>query len=440
MITRIVLENFMSHRHTVIEPAAGLTLLVGPNNCGKSAVVTALQVLMENERAERFVRHGAKSSLVRVETSEGHVIEWRRDKAVSYKVNGREVHRLRGGIPEDLDEVLRMKPVSGAEGGDEFQVHIAEQKRPIFLIDEPAGRAATFFASSSDTRLLLQMQQLHKERRSERKKEAERLQGQVRATQEQLDRFGPLAGIQESLARAERDQEALTASRETVRKGIELLSALVRLQAIAQLHRVTFEVLQAVTPPPELPDPMPLSTLTAAMERRSRQLQKSQATSQQLDRLAHPPLLAETEGLAQAVHQIRRATSKWEATRSRSETLAQVEPPPMQLPTEDLAQVIHVLKGSAERARTARLACDTLAVLTEVPTLSDTFELQRDLNRMEACATNLAQAAKVAAQADEALKALQADIRKFVTEHPKCPLCGGPMTEDSVITGGHRHG
>ena len=48
MITRIELTNFMSHAHTVIEPAPGLTVLVGPNNCGKSAVVAALQIICQN--------------------------------------------------------------------------------------------------------------------------------------------------------------------------------------------------------------------------------------------------------------------------------------------------------------------------------------------------------------------------------------------------------
>jgi hypothetical protein len=37
MITRIELTNFMSHVHTVIEPAAGLTVLLGPNNCGSES-------------------------------------------------------------------------------------------------------------------------------------------------------------------------------------------------------------------------------------------------------------------------------------------------------------------------------------------------------------------------------------------------------------------
>ena len=51
VIKRIELINFMSHEHTVIEPAAGLTVLVGPNNCGKSAIVTALQILCHNDNS-----------------------------------------------------------------------------------------------------------------------------------------------------------------------------------------------------------------------------------------------------------------------------------------------------------------------------------------------------------------------------------------------------
>ena len=47
MITRITLENYMSHARTVIEPAGGLTVIVGPNNCGKSAIASALRVTTE---------------------------------------------------------------------------------------------------------------------------------------------------------------------------------------------------------------------------------------------------------------------------------------------------------------------------------------------------------------------------------------------------------
>src|SRR2546423_1953812 len=110
MISKIILDNFMSHKHTVIEPAEGLTVLTGPNNCGKSAVVVALQTLCCNDRGSRaYVRHNEKEARVRVETSEGHRVEWiRKGDVVSYKINGRDVNRLKGGIPEDLHELLRL--------------------------------------------------------------------------------------------------------------------------------------------------------------------------------------------------------------------------------------------------------------------------------------------------------------------------------------------
>ena len=69
MIRRIVLENYMAHVRTVIEPADGLTVLVGPNNCGKSAVIHALEMICYNHDAADFaIRHGTKKATVTVET------------------------------------------------------------------------------------------------------------------------------------------------------------------------------------------------------------------------------------------------------------------------------------------------------------------------------------------------------------------------------------
>src|SRR5277367_6492702 len=96
MITRIELTNFMSHEHTVIEPAAGLTVLMGPNNCGKSAIVAALQILASNENSTYVMRHGAKEVSVKVETDDGHIIEWRRKNSPSYLIDGQKFDRLRG--------------------------------------------------------------------------------------------------------------------------------------------------------------------------------------------------------------------------------------------------------------------------------------------------------------------------------------------------------
>src|ERR1043165_8491549 len=96
MIRRIVIENFMSHVRTVIEPADGLTVLVGPNNCGKSAVVSALQALCRNERGDYMIRHDADAAKVTVETDDGHTITWRKKRGMggAYTIDGKSESRL----------------------------------------------------------------------------------------------------------------------------------------------------------------------------------------------------------------------------------------------------------------------------------------------------------------------------------------------------------
>jgi len=66
----------MSHSSTVIEPAKGLTVLIGPNNCGKSAVVSALDTLCNNPSGDYMLRHGKKEAQVTVETDDNHIITW----------------------------------------------------------------------------------------------------------------------------------------------------------------------------------------------------------------------------------------------------------------------------------------------------------------------------------------------------------------------------
>ena len=187
MIRKIILQNFMSNHHTVIEPADGLTVLVGENNCGKSAVVAALQILCHNTSGDYMVRHGEKECRIIVETDEGHVVEWKRKNGtVSYTLNGKPIHRLRGSVPDDLHKLLRVPKVYPQDGGDPFDIHFGEQKKPVFLLDESGSRAAKFFASSSDAEALIKMQILHRKNVRDASQRSNQLQKELKILDHRL--------------------------------------------------------------------------------------------------------------------------------------------------------------------------------------------------------------------------------------------------------------
>src|SRR2546426_3722077 len=210
LIRRITLENYMSHALTVIEPAAGLTVLVGPNNCGKSAVVSALQTLCGDNAGNFMVRHGERVCRVTVETGDGHEITWRRKgDAVMYVIDGTEVHRSgRGNLPDNLHEHLRLPKVEASGTGEKFDVHFALQKSPIFLIDNE-GRAAAFFSTSSDAERLLEVQKLHKARVGEAKTSQKNVAAELKRLDERLGLLRPLDGIGDRLRQAEGADERL---------------------------------------------------------------------------------------------------------------------------------------------------------------------------------------------------------------------------------------
>ena len=57
MIQRIILDDFLAHKHTELALGPGVTVLTGPNNSGKSAMVEALRCVATNPPPRHFIRH-----------------------------------------------------------------------------------------------------------------------------------------------------------------------------------------------------------------------------------------------------------------------------------------------------------------------------------------------------------------------------------------------
>jgi hypothetical protein len=478
MITRIELTNFMSHAHTVIEPAAGLTVLVGANNVGKSAVVAALQILARNENSTYIMRHGAKECSVRVETDDGQVVEWRRKKSPSYVINGQTFDRLRGGdLPEELHRALRL-PSIDAGGDNDFDVHFGMQKSPIFLLDRPGTVAARFFASSSDAIRLMEIQKRHKDKHGDAKQEKGLLEKKSRQVNDQLAVLAPVVDLDDRLhaiedlhdevlqlrcrlSKARADAADLEAQAEQLAEWQAHAEVLARLpsppglfsvtplaELIADLvtakrdvERTSLQVtaLSAVAHPPSMHNVVALEDLASTLLQQSNDVKRGNAIQQALTPLTDPPAISPTEPLWQTVTDLERATEQQLLATARTDTLIRLAEPPNLGDEADLRHRLIALTTSEREAALCAAQWESLQAVAPPPPPSETLSLEIAVSQLEtalddeqSCHANLTVATEERTEAARELRELAAGSQ--------CQFCGSPLDPDRVLahaTTGH---
>jgi exonuclease SbcC len=423
VIKRIELINFMSHKHTVLEPGEGLTVLVGPNNCGKSAVVAAMQILCHNENSTYVTRHGEDECGVKVETSDGHKIEWsRKNGSPQYRIDGRLFDRLRsGGLPDELRKALRIVKVA-TEGGHEFDVHFGEQKAPVFLLDKPASHAAQFFASSSDAAKLVQMQALHRQRVTDARRDQTRLEAEAERLNQALEALSPMPEIDERVKQAERNHSALIELAARIEGGTADETALRRLIGLVARHEAAVRALACLATPPQLEPTELLEQVIVRIELTSRDLECQTSRAMATNSLTAPPKLDDTRPLNSLIEWLEATQLTHDAAAAamlaiqallplpklhdvatlallvdqivRSERLIEriegdrvvmahlVAAPELQI-TAPLETMVRQLEVATKRAMVIARQFATLAPLTEAPELENEAELFVSIRNLE---------------------------------------------------------
>lgn len=140
MITRIEIQNFQSHRNTVLEPGPGgqLTVVTGPSDSGKTAVLRALRWLYYNvPQGTDFIRAGCTFAKVIVTLADGTEVERFRTPSKNQYVIRRpgaepQVYEGFGStVPLEVQEALGVRPVT--IGDLELTLNLAEQLDGPFL-------------------------------------------------------------------------------------------------------------------------------------------------------------------------------------------------------------------------------------------------------------------------------------------------------------------
>ena len=304
VLTRIELTNFMSHAHTVIEPAAGLTVLVGPNNCGKSAIVAALQILCHNETSTYVLRHGQRECSVEVETIDGHTVRWTRKNSPSYLIDGQLFDRLRGaGIPDQLHQALRLPKVDAGEDAN-FDVHFGAQKSPIFLLGSSAATAARFFASSSDAIRLVEMQRRHKEKLAEKQRQKTRLEAESKQLNAELETLQPAVRIEQQLRDAEIAYVALQQGQSALALLVHEASLLDRQSLAVANCAERAAALASLGAPPQLADAGAVETLLDRLRAVGDAVRRAESDGVALESLGPPPRIDETAALERLIERL----------------------------------------------------------------------------------------------------------------------------------------
>jgi exonuclease SbcC len=387
MIRRIILENYMAHVRTVIEPAAGLTVLAGPNNCGKTSVVDAIETLCRNAIGDYMVRHETSEARVTLETDDGHVVRWsRRSGSVRYEIDGRVVHRVGRGVPDDLHEKLRLPAVEA--GSESVEIHFGMQRSPVFLLDMSDGKKARFFASASDASYLLAMQRKHVSRVRARQAERRRLARERRRLDEALSVLDAADALTAAAAHAQAEFEAL---REDARSTASL------------------------------------STLIDSLDAARGAAARCRAFDGTLCRLEAPPALEDAHGLAGSIGAIARERLVERLAAATAATLRALDAPPALALTEPLGALIAAAVTSRRAAARARVRSEHLSALPPLPGLDDLLPFEAMIRTIAALERNVAEQARTLAGLDADVGAVEAEIAAWAARNPQCPTCGAAV-------------
>lgn len=440
MIRRIILENYMSHAHTELELADGLTVLVGPNNCGKSAVVSALQTLCGDNAGDFMVRHGQRTCSVIVETDDGHSIVWRRrGAAVSYVIDGREIARSgRGNLPDDLHEHLRLPKVQPAQGGEPFDVHFGGQKEPIFLIDSES-RAAAFFSTCSDAEKLLEIQKRHKQKFASKRLEHKNVVSELAELDARLESLLPLDEIGLGLEALEAEHRSLVNHQAQLELLEQFIQKMHQEQSRMAYLRDRATRLAELQSPPELEPTKALEETIRLRESIDLNCHIFRAMRTAMEPLTLPPTLHNIEPLTRLGREMWLLQARIARLRSTAQTLE----PLMELPAlQDVCPLEDMLLrcGNANRAvAAAKTRHQALADLTHPPGLEDTAPLLALAQAMFMGSASQNKLRVLLKSIADQVATVEEEISAWLAANPHCPICGTPTDRDRFLAGEHSH-
>lgn len=225
IIESIAIENFQSHVNTVLEPApAGqLTVIVGPSDSGKTAIIRALRWnYYDIPRGADFINVKANAARVTVAGTNGAQVTRERSRKGynRYVANGQKYEGFGSEIPAEVLDATGVRPVT--VGDLKLNLNLAEQLDGPFLgksVSAP-GRAKVLGKLAGTEEIDFAARQLGTDL-YRRRLDEKTLSAGIKKLDEQIKGFDYLPALAGVIAELERVVAALKAARERRQKLTE---------------------------------------------------------------------------------------------------------------------------------------------------------------------------------------------------------------------------
>lgn len=432
MLRRITLKNFMSHRHTVLDLVDGVNVLTGPNNSGKSAVVSALQLLAELpvKEGDYMVRHGETDAQVTVETDENDVITWGRNTSATYLIiNGERFSRIqnnRDHYLKKLHERLRLPKVSGKEHKQDFDIHFATQKEPIFLINEPSSRAAVFFASSSDAGRLVEVREKYKIQVNHVRDQKKTLDLKISEQKNLLEHFIPLDAIEEQMKSIRTSYHQIKENEASIAMKATLINSwnsnISSYKGLCSAH----EILLSLKNFPHFDNDSKLYDHWNVLVKNQMQFYNISIKLNILNALQLMPSIVHENGLEKYLSDFRVLKFAHFNECCSSTTLSNLQVVPEMHECSALNQHIQVMQEVRSKYGLSDCQAKATKSLLNPPELSETVVLEKyisDWRSLKACANLL----------DHEFLSAKNEFQLWISSHPACPICGSELNVDHFL-------
>ena len=209
MIKKLKITNFQSHKNTTLNFDKGVNMIIGSSDCGKTAVIRALQWALWNRPGGDSFRSnwGGKTS-VELTTVENDVITRIKDKSDNLYTCNEQIYRAFGtDIPEDIKKKLNINSINCQ----------AQLDSPFLLTETPGEVAKQFNKIAHLEQIDKSLQNVEKWLRSI-KRDSESNEKREKELNIELISFKHLQKFEIDIEVLEKDEKRLIEKRNKLRK------------------------------------------------------------------------------------------------------------------------------------------------------------------------------------------------------------------------------